>query len=144
MICISFFLVCFLYCAHVLTGEDGVCSLTGSAPSAPRVPLKFCSMFYESSCCDSGQDAQIESFYTGLTGVSNLCTAQWGNFQMSLQFLYCFGCSPNEPVFAVENIIRICPSLANTLDPASYDDCGLNVPTIRGDSCAPTNLVHNT
>ena len=155
-----YFFVAIILVSYCYISHSEICTLTGLEPSMPKSSLGFCTMFMDRSCCDPGQvinklskifcliilsllkDAQIESFYNALIGVSDLCQSIWTKSQMSLYYFYCYGCNPSEPKYSsVDNVVNICPAFARDIDPGHFDECGLSVTSGRGDQCALTNVV---
>lgn len=119
------------------------CTLTEKSPSKLDVPLSFCNMFLQSSCCDPTIDAEIAEFYTDLVGVSDLCAAQNSQAHIYLRYYFCFGCNPKQMHYTDEDseTITVCPNFARKIDPANFDDCGLLLPGERGDICSGDDVV---
>ncbi len=103
--------------------SSGVCTITGKPPQQPQRNLAFCTMFLQDTCCDPGSDGQIQSFYQSMMGVSDDCTVHMTKARMMLQYLFCYGCNPNEMKFTRTNLvtnvttITLCPDIVEQVSP---------------------------
>lgn len=124
-----------LYLPMLLGGE--LCAITGKEAQPPGAHLQFCSMFRSSACCNAATDSQIQEYYTDMIHVSDLCAARQTRAHISLKYLFCFACSPNQPKATNEStLINICSSIVDDIDLAEFDSCGMVVPEERGNLCA--------
>jgi hypothetical protein len=115
------------------TDAQEPCTLTEKSPKQTNVPLSFCKMFIQDVCCDPAIDSEIGGYYTDLLGVSDLCAAENSQAHISLKYLFCFGCNPNQMrhVNADTQTVTLCPNFVAEVDPVNFEDCGLLLPGIR-------------
>ena len=121
------------------------CTLTEKSPRKREVPLLFCNMFLQDTCCDPAIDAEIGGFYTDLLGVSELCAAENTKSHIALKYLFCFGCNPKQMQYTNESsqTVTICPGFVEDVDPVNFEDCGLLLPGERGDICSGDDVVYS-
>ena len=135
---------CALIGAIIVGAAAGqTCTLTERSPKKLEIPLSFCNMFTQDTCCDPTIDAEIAGYYTDLVGVSDLCAAENSDAHIYLKYLFCFGCNPKQMLYTDESTetITVCPNFVRTVDPANFDDCGLLLPGERGDICSGDDVV---
>ena len=96
--------------------DDKVCTLLGQKSKTPSVALAFCNMFRSDSCCDPAIDVEIKGYYDDLVKVSELCGAQRTRAHIALQYIFCYACSPKEPLYTNENdkTITLCSMVAGS------------------------------
>ncbi|KAL4455439.1 hypothetical protein ABPG74_012591 [Tetrahymena malaccensis] len=110
------------------------CQLTGLAPTAPNIPLQYCTMYQNNACCNSLQDQQIKSLTQAY--FSSRCQGRYP----SLKQYFCFGCSPDQPKNTYTNaqgkqVLKVCSDFFSSkvwggpLDQKTvkYDPCGLQI-----------------
>ena len=105
-----------------LLGFVSSCDLTSGAKK-PVPALLQCFKYNQNSCCTSGHDAIIKSYYSQLLSPS--CQDEFPNFEE----YFCFACHPDQPDYIVGNELLVCKSFADAIfgDGRNFDNCGLLV-----------------
>ena len=120
--------------------------------------LGFCSRIYPfENCCVPVYDEEIRGFYENLIQTSDICASTATQSTLALQYLFCLACSDQQPRYLIEEGIQtadddsgsnytlysivVCESLVRLLYPENFDDCGLVIPTARGEDCAGDDTV---
>lgn len=147
-----------LFSLYINSLAEDTCYLTGRTPADNHVlALGFCRQaFRHDNCCLPGFDEEIKETYDELLGTSELCASSVTQSKLSLLYIFCFGCSSNQPKYLKEvgtfhdaelgsdytlYNISICRSIAKDVYPEAFDDCGMIIPGERGNVCEGDDTV---
>ncbi|CAM9479884.1 unnamed protein product [Phaeothamnion confervicola] len=89
----------------------------------------------------------MAGYFADLFNTGSSCAFRQSPFRLALQAVFCIGCSPKSADYVDYNStsgmaeLRVCRAMAEQLDPAFYDDCGLVRSNGRGDSCATSQVI---
>lgn len=68
---------------------------------------------------------EIEEHYSILVEAGDRCLQELVKPKLFLRDLFCMACSPYQPDYLVNGVLRICKSLADEIEPSKFDECGM-------------------